>query len=1198
MNHCKAALALLLLLPTMLFAQDDIETKKISELDPINSAQLLSHDDILFGVTVLGSPNVSRRVTLEELRSQAHAIAVDNVAALNNASPIEGQIFLTRGRMTVGDGGGRIYRYEIGSSASPNEPYVVNGPGGIGRYIDLVSESPEITAAGISNDGQVQFTVEDIGTGTRSKLSLAELLIKTGVGGVSDHGGLAGLADDDHPHYLNNARGDARYYTQSQLDVALANKSDDGHGHAIADTTGLQAALDAKLAKASNLSDLANVATARTNLGLVIGTDVHAHMPAASVLEMQTGTEPGLRAMSPLRVAQAIAALAGESGTPDHGILTGLADDDHPQYHNDARGDARYFTQAQVTASLATKSNTGHGHVISDVTGLADQLAAKLAASQNLADLANVTTARTNLGLVIGTDVHAFMPSASQVEMEAGTETALRAMTPQRVAQAIAALGDVQQAIVVDNVAGMAALTPADGDIVITRGQTTKGDGGARFYRYDSASAVALASPYVVDGPSSVGRYLELTNERDPLVSTDIVDDADIRFPVENADDNTQRTLTLAELKASQNIRVVADVAAMKAVTDAKQGQVFQTLAYDDANPGVGANLYRYTTGSGTDDAGFFLTATGMGAGGFEAVDQSVYDIRQWGGVENGETGTADHTAIIQAMIDHAGAQYRQNARIYIPRGYWHISSTLNFGTLRGFTFYGDASETIMSATATYKSGGTRLIWHGDDGGTMIRVDGAYFLFKDLGIFGSDLPNGTFAPTANRAGIGILLGFTSGIGSGNAVVDNVRITDCEIGWQNGVNLADGNCGDMVFRSMHFRFCGVGMKTVNLQGLNYHFDYLQSQVNEKLFQFDAGGGLFVGFVHTLETPIMLEIGGNDAGSEVGTFIFNFVKPDADQGGSTPRLLHMPVNNTAGVQVIFRSVRMPAAAYLDGGSPINDGLPVFRITGGTRLLVQDMTFLDDAGVIVEMETTTAAFYPQAVFERCMIDAAGGSVPATWTDTPAFVKVIDTANAKTVTADNATDTFTSTSHGFFNGDRVRVSSTVSLPSGISADTTYFVVAKTTNTFQLSETEAGSAATFTTDGSGTIKVFHVSPDSNVADWVFRDCRTNGLNLQMPTIGRTKRTIDPTNTVVNMRFKERLILDYASSGQVVFATQRYDGEEIEIFANGNTTISNGTGSNRFRLNGGTSWAGDADGATFTFRRKGGEWLEKSRAVY
>lgn len=41
-------------------------------------------------------------------------------------------------------------------------------------------------------------------------------------------------------------------------------------------------------------------------------------------------------------------------GSSDHGTLTGLADDDHAQYHNDARGDARY-------------SQLGHTHAAADV---------------------------------------------------------------------------------------------------------------------------------------------------------------------------------------------------------------------------------------------------------------------------------------------------------------------------------------------------------------------------------------------------------------------------------------------------------------------------------------------------------------------------------------------------------------------------------------------------------------------------------------------------------------------------------------------------------------------------------------------------------------------------------------------------------------------------------------------------------------
>ncbi len=43
-----------------------------------------------------------------------------------------------------------------------------------------------------------------------------------------------------------------------------------------------------------------------------------------------------------------IATIAIDESELDHGIMSGLADDDHLQYHTDDRGDARYYTQDQV----------------------------------------------------------------------------------------------------------------------------------------------------------------------------------------------------------------------------------------------------------------------------------------------------------------------------------------------------------------------------------------------------------------------------------------------------------------------------------------------------------------------------------------------------------------------------------------------------------------------------------------------------------------------------------------------------------------------------------------------------------------------------------------------------------------------------------------------------------------------------------
>lgn len=68
-----------------------------------------------------------------------------------------------------------------------------------------------------------------------------------------------------------------------------------------------------------------------------------------------------------------------------------------------------------------------------------------------------------------------------------------------------------------------------------------------------------------------------------------------------------------------------------------------------------------------------------------------------------------------------------------------------------------------------------------------------------------------------------------------------------------------------------------------------------------------------------------------------------------------------------------------------------------------------------------------------------------------------------------DTGTDVITITAHGLADGDPVKFSSTGTLPTGITAGTTYYLVSSTTDTFKISATSGGAAVDITGTGSGT---------------------------------------------------------------------------------------------------------------------------------
>ena len=111
------------------------------------------------------------------------------------------------------------------------------------------------------------------------------------------------------------------------------------------------------------------------------------------------------------------------------------------------------------------------------------------------------------------------------------------------------------------------------------------------------------------------------------------------------------------------------------------------------------------------------------------------------------------------------------------------------------------------------------------------------------------------------------------------------------------------------------------------------------------------------------------------------------------------------------------------------------------------------------------------------------------------------ISANNAATQTFTAATtDICTAAAHGFATGDRVRVSSTTTLPAGLAAATTYYVIKIDANTFKLASSDAnataGTAVDVTDTGTGTHSIVGYE---NVTG-IFMDSNAIALRAGIPS--------------------------------------------------------------------------------------------------
>lgn len=143
---------------------------------------------------------------------------------------------------------------------------------------------------------------------------------------------------------------------------------------------------------------------------------------------------------------------------------------------------------------------------------------------------------------------------------------------------------------------------------------------------------------------------------------------------------------------------------------------------------------------------------------------------------------------------------------------------------------------------------------------------------------------------------------------------------------------------------------------------------------------------------------------------------------------------------------------------------------------------------------------------------------------------------------------NTFTASSHGLSNGNRVTLTAT-STPTGLLTTIVYYVISATTNTFQVSLTNGGSAVTFS-GGSG-VAVFPWSNEITSSDTIIAATPNTWVSYVVEFIAGDTTISNPTLTTANefiLEFSYRRSGTIAeSSVEFIYSTGRMNAGEPAI---------------------------------------------------
>ncbi|MCZ7648462.1 MAG: hypothetical protein M5U26_24915 [Planctomycetota bacterium] len=350
------------------------------------------------------------------------------------------------------------------------------------------------------------------------------------------------------------------------------------------------------------------------------------------------------------------------------------------------------------------------------------------------------------------------------------------------------------------------------------------------------------------------------------------------------------------------------------------------------------------------------------------------YDLLQHGAVPG-----QDCTEALQKAFD---TMPQHQLPILLPPGNLLISKTVATPFVGGGMLIGCGRSERTRPDHPLHGGVSALVWTGEAGGTVLKIQGADLEVRDLAVYGR-----VDAVTPTRAGIGILVTKPDlkGLGSGKHQFSSLQIQDCDVGFQVGERSVQSNCDNLVFGFLRITGCTTGIRVVNLQGMGFKFDYLHTRYVDEGIDFMGGGNLWVDSWKIISGKVGLRLRDvpKAIGSNNASYTINMVKID-DNGGK------------------FKMVQMdgakPAKITLNEGHIAYDeysGAPFIEMKGASSLTMRDWYNLQRGMIHAKFEKDAK---PNILVERSRL-SGGIKSAADLLEGEGYLKLRDCFEGKSV-------------------------------------------------------------------------------------------------------------------------------------------------------------------------------------------------------